>query len=245
MKRKNKDNSSLILFGAFFIFGMIFVVIAIALFINHMNFQKKAVEVTAEILDIETSTYIDDDGDRETKHSVYVSFEYNGAQYDNVYLPVYTAGMSVGKEINILCNPDDPSDIDLAGAASYIGEIIALVIGLAFALIGGIGIFVDIKNRQKKKKLLNTGMRIMAVVSSIERNTSVSVNGRNPYVIYCTYTDEMTGIVYRYKSDNLWDDPSFVVAPGMYIPVYVEGNDYSRYTVDAESVLNNRIVDYT
>ncbi len=92
---------------------------------------------------------------------------------------------------------------------------------------------------------MEKGRRIMAVVDSIEVNTSYRVNGRHPYVIYCTYTDISTGIQYKYKSNNLWTDPTEIYTPGMDIPVYIDGNNYSKYFVDAETLINNRIVDYT
>ena len=71
------------------------------------------------------------------------------------------------------------------------------------------------------------------------------MNGQNPYVIYCSWKDEYADVLYRFKSDNLWTDPSFLFDSGSEINVYVDGNDFSKYYVDAERGLDQKVVDFT
>ena len=101
------------------------------------------------------------------------------------------------------------------------------------------------RKSSKRKKLIDAGHSIYATVDSIDINTSYSVNGRHPFVIYCSYKDEYKDVIYRFKSDNLWTDPSQVIEPGSEIRIYVDGTDFSKYHVDTESLLAGKIIDYT
>lgn len=71
------------------------------------------------------------------------------------------------------------------------------------------------------------------------------MNGRHPYVIYCTYRDDYRDTLYRFKSSNIWTNPDPVLHPGDTIPVYVEEANYRHYFVDTESIINRKIEDYT
>ncbi len=104
---------------------------------------------------------------------------------------------------------------------------------------------VSLNKVRRKKKILSSGKRLSAIVEQIAVNTRFVMNGRNPYQIYCYYRDEYKDVIYRFKSEDVWINPNVVLQPGDTIDVYVDGEDYSRYHVDAESILDKRIKDYT
>lgn len=231
------------IYGIFIIFGVIGIglLIGAALYGWHYaDFKAGAEEVTGEIARIEEYY----DSDHEIKHRVYVNYTYDGIDYEEVSINSYTSSMYEGKEITLLCDPKNPRHIMERSAGSLVIIILAGM-GSVFTLIGGIPLIVIGRKNHRKKEILSKGHVLHAVVDSIEYNTRVAVNGAHPFVIFCSYRDEYKDITYRFKSENVWTDPSLVFQPGSSIEVYVEPDDYSKYYVNAQQVLEEKVVDYT
>lgn len=229
------------------IFFSIFAVIGIGLLLGGgfwifrgVSFIQSAVEVTAEIVDIET--YRDYDGERH--HRVYVDYSLNGVTYTDMPLNEYSSDMYVGKEIVLFCNPENPGQT-MSNFGIYLGGGILLFIGFVFALVGLIPLILSARKQHRQKKLLTNGQILYATVDDIVLNTHYTVNGQHPYVIYCSYKDEYRDIVYRFKSNNIWTDPGYVFPVGSSIEVRVDPRDYSHYYVNAEQSISQKIVDYT
>lgn len=237
MKKFNFIN---IFFGIFAIVGIGLFIGGFAWLSKGMEFKQNAVEVTAEIVDIET--YRDSDGERQ--HRPYITYSFNGTTYADRPLNSYSSDMYIGQEITILCNPDEPGRA-MTNMSIYLGSGIQLGMGLIFALVGIAPIVTSIVKSARQKKIIQNGQVLQATVDNIVWNTSYSVNGRHPFVIYCTYKDEYRDISYRFKSNNLWSDPSPIFPIGSYIDVYVNPKDYSQYHVNAEKTLDAKIIDYT
>ncbi len=239
-----KDFTEKILFGVFAIVGAVFLIVAIAMVCVQIQFKQNADPVTAVIDRIET--HRDSDGDY--SHSVYVSYEYQGEYFKGVHLNYYSGDMYEGKQIELLCDRNNPHKVRSKG-----GELLLVAIfggmGLVFFLIGGIPLISLIKKDKMRKQLLQTGKPLYAKVESIGYNATLTVNGRHPFVIYCLYEDPYGDVTYRFKSQNLWSDPSPQFPIGSEIKVFVDGNDYSRYCVCVDeaspSSSNRKIVDYT
>lgn len=229
-----------IFLSIFSITGLIFLISGIIWMISGVKFKETAVEISAEIVDI--NTYEDSDGD--TSHRVYVNYSFNGTDYEHVQIHSYNSSMYVGKTISLLCDPKNP--VNLQSSSSYIiGSVIFIFLGAVFALVGIIPCIKLIKRRIKRNKLLTSGQTLNATVDKIICNPNMHVNGQHPYVIYCSYYDAYKDITYRFKSDNLWTNPEPAITCGGYIDVRVDTNDYSIYYVDADSAINGRIADYT
>lgn len=118
-------------------------------------------------------------------------------------------------------------------------------IGILFFCIGVIPLIIFHRKKVRKEHLLANGRILHATVERIDIDTSLTVNGQSPYVIYCTWKDEYADVLYRFKSEYLWTDPGYVFEEGSEITVYVDGNDYSRYYVEAERLLSQKVVDFT
>lgn len=238
---KNKGTRGIAIFSGVFLFvGIVLSGAGIFISIAGQRFRERAEEITAVITDI--SAYRDSDGD--LHHDVLVEYTVGGKLYEGVELNYYSSSMRDGQEITVLCDPDDPMHIQ-----SEKGQIFLCVLltgmGILFVVIGLIPIVVIRQKAVRKKKLRETGRRLYAAVEEIVQNTSYSVNGRHPYLIYCIYRDDYADKVYRFRSGNVWTDPASVLHPEDLIPVYVDERDYQHYYVDAESVLEGRIADYT
>lgn len=152
--------------------------------------------------------------------------------------------MYEGKEISILCDPENPGKIHSAEGTD-IAVIIFIVIGIIFTLVAIILTISIIKKKRRRKRAIASGRTLNAKVQKIVLHTGYTVNGKNPYIIYCTYKDDYYDRIYRFKSDNLWTDPSLILQSGDDIKVYVDEKDYSCYHVDIESIFKGKIIDYT
>lgn len=235
-----KNGFLFIFFGIFGLVGIGLLIGGISWMKSGLDFKQNAVEVTAEISDIES--YRDSDGD--THHNVFINYEFDGETYTDMPLNEYNSNMYIGKEITILCRPDQPGRA-MTSTGIYLGGGILLGMGIIFASVGIIPIIVSLVKGSRQKNLLSTGSVLYATVDDIVYNTSYSVNGQHPYVIYCSYKDEYSNITYRFKSNNLWTDPSLIFPVGSTITVHVDPNDYSKHYVNAEKSISERIVDYT
>lgn len=236
MKKKNKTNASLkIFYVIFLILGIGFCIASIFFIKSGKEFMDKAVEITGTISLIE----IDHDSDGDTTHNVYVNYEYNGVKYENKSVSTYTASMDEGDEIKLYCDPDNPEKVDNSYGEITPGIIMAIM-GIGFMLFGILPLIGDHKKNSLKKRLLQEGQKIFAIVYDVSQNTSLEVNGRNPAVVTCRYEDMNTGELKEYKSNNIWDDSVYSLIVGeTNIPVYIDRQDSSKYYVDVDSVLGD------
>ncbi len=235
-----KDYFIPIFFGIFALIGGGLLIGGFFWLKSGLDFKQNAVEVTAEISHIETYRDMDD----ETEHRVLINYEFDGETYTDMPLNQYSSSMFVGKEITILCNPAQPGRV-MTTTGIYMAGGILLGLGTIFFTVGIIPVIVTLTKRSRQRKLLTNGQILYATVDEIAFNLSYTVNGRNPYVIYCSYRDDYKDITYRFKSNNLWTDPSDVFPVGSTITVHVDPNNYSRHYVNAEDTISQKIVDYT
>ena len=167
-----KDYFSYIFCGIFGIVGVILIIISICLTASGMKFEETAVDITGTIAFIDS--YRDSDGDRH--YQVYVDYVYEGREFTEVRLNTYTSSMYEGKEIALKIDPENPGKVKTPHSNMIAGIILA-VMGLVFALIGIIPTVLGFKKAAKKKKLLQQGRYIYAVVERVDLNYNYTVNG--------------------------------------------------------------------
>lgn len=239
MKKRKEKLASFMLSGIFLFLGIIVFVSGILWMTDTLQFRSRAVEVSGQIERIETTW----DSDGESSHDVYVTYTYNGDTYHNVRINTYSSSMYEGKTISLFCDQNNSGRVKVKSTL-YLGAIFCLVIGAIFSVTGGALSAFKLAKAGRKRKLIQRGTTLYATVEEISCNKGYSVNGRHPFVIYCSYRDEYRDVTYRFKSENLWTDPSLVFSIGSTIPVLVDGTDYSHYYVNTEE-LEKKIVDYT
>lgn len=235
-----KDRFLYIFFGIFGVVGVILIIASICVTVSGMKFNETAVEITGTIANIES--YRDPDGDRH--YQVYVDYDYQGQEFTDVPLHTYSSNMYEGKEIALKVDPENPGKVKTLHSNMIIG-IILVGMGAIFALVGIIPIVIGIRKAAKKKELMQQGRYIYATVERVDLNYNYAVNGSHPFVVYCNYQDEYSGVLYKFKSDNIWTDPYPILQQGSQIRVFVNGTDYSQYHVDVEGSLQGKVVDYT
>ena len=122
--------------GIFALVGTIIIIVGIITNVKTSQFKESAVEVNGVIEDIVIEEHTD-----ETDYDVYVSYEYDGEYYEDVHLDFYSSSMYEGQEIDLLIDPDNPTDVhtndgDLFFTLMFVG------LGGLFALIGYIILIV-------------------------------------------------------------------------------------------------------
>lgn len=235
-----KNKTSIMIFSIFAVIGILLIAGAIILFVNGMRFRQSAVSITGEIEDILYSY----DSDGEIDHEVFVTYTFEGKTYDMVRISEYSSNMYIGKSITLLCDPENPGNVKIESSIFFV-FITLMIMGIISFCIGAVPCIISLKKSHRAKYLLAHGRVLCGTVEHVDLNRSYRVNGRHPFVIYCAWKDEYSDTLYRFKSDNLWTDPSHAFPEGSEIDIYVDRNDFGKYYVDVEHKLSQRVVDFT
>lgn len=228
------EKAEKVIFAVFAIVGAVMIVASIIFGIKGFREKNSSVEIEAVIDRIDV--WYDSDGDE--RHDVYVSYDYNGHHYSGVESNYYNSGMREGKVTKIHIDPDRPYEVSYSSGL-IVAMIALLFMGLVFFLVGAIPTAIRIKKEKNHKRLLTDGRRIIAKIEDMYLDHTLTVNGYNPFVILCKYTDDFTGVEQTYKSHHIWDGAVGVLEPGMEIQVYVDRDDPKKYFVDPYSALNS------
>ncbi len=228
-KRKgNAVSVDFILGLVFSIIGSVFVIIAVCFAVFQTQFEKKAVETSAVITRIEN--YRDGQGD--SHHKVYISYEADGQTYESA-LDSYVSSWYEGKNIDVLVSRDNPGEVR-ATATSWLFPLIFGLIGLIFAVIGIIMSVLHARKKKKERWLRDNGRKIQAEVTGGRVCYNYTVNNRHPFQLECRYEDSGYGQVYLFSSGMTWLNPNDYI--GSYVDVYADSSDMRRYFVDMDSL---------
>ena len=139
----------------------------------------------------------------------------------------------IGESVDVIYIPAEPHKAKINSFMSlWFVEIIVAGIGSIFFLIGAIPLFIIRLGKNTRKRLRDTGDRILAMLDRVELNTSFKVNGRNPYRIICQWKDPMApSKVYIFYSENIWFNPQPHINQKE-IAVYIDRNNPRKYYVD-------------
>ncbi len=109
-------------------------------------------------------------------------------------------------------------------------------IGSIFLLLGVLFLAFMLYRRSCIRKLVAEGHYVMATVTSVQPNYNIRVNGCNPYIAECSFTDPMSGEIHLFRSRNIYFDPTAILLDAQ-VPVYCRKDSYQRYYVDVDSIL--------
>lgn len=239
-KRKNSADLVFIILEMVFIsIGISFMITGTCMFLFMRGQMENATQIEATITDI---SYIG--GGANNSHNVFVSYEFEGQQYDHVRLNVYTPSMHEGDTITVYVDNNNPDRVVGTESSPAMFFYIFGGTGLVFFTIGIVFVVVIAKKKSKTKWLLENGRVIHGTVTNINVNFSVRVNGRHPRVVYCSYQDPGTGMIYQFKSRNIYEDQANCIAIGDSIDIYVDPENYAKNYVDVDKPME-RIVSYT
>jgi hypothetical protein len=138
----------------------------------------------------------------------------------------------VGDTVEVLFTPDNSHKARIRGFMSlWLGPAILSGMGIIFAAIGGGFFFATASGRRKKNYLMAYGNAIQTDLQGVELNTSLEINGRNPWRISSQWLDPVTSKMRVFHSENLWFDPTrFVTA--RQVTVLLDPKNPKRYHMD-------------
>lgn len=109
-------------------------------------------------------------------------------------------------------------------------------IGGLFFVLGLVFLIRALRKRAQEKQLIANGIKILAQVTGVTINYSITINGRNPYVVEARYTDPITGIVHIFHSRSIYYDP-YEYVNGRLVEVFCVPDNYDRYYMDVDAIL--------
>lgn len=221
-----KNNASEVIGILFTVMGLALIIGAVCSFITGISFNSKMPETTAIITDIVR---------HKKSHTVWIEYTVDGNTYEKS-LGYYSSSMNIGDEVKIHYDPSNPSRFKKVG---YIHNIIIIFFGDIF---GGIGIWFaakSIKDKKRKKFLIDNGTVVYATIKEVMKDRSTKVNGRHPYMIRCEVYDQYSQQILSYTSESCFNDLySFI---GADVKVYVDPASPSNAYVDIQSLVEGKI----
>jgi hypothetical protein len=222
-----------IFIGIFGAVGVILMAIAGLLFYKTESFESKGILTQGTVVKMLPSR-----GGTGTHHGGYtyapvVTFIANDNKEHTCRSNIYSSppSYSVGDKADVYYNPANPDDAVLGGASAFLATYILGGIGLLFSGIAAMFYFIIVKNTGTKE-LMETGRKIQADFISVDVNTSIAINGRNPYIIHSQWMDSLENKVYSFKSKSIWFDPKPFLANRNKIDVYIDQNNPKKYFMD-------------
>jgi hypothetical protein len=143
----------------------------------------------------------------------------------------YPAGYYEGEKVRVLYDKNNPNkEIIRDFTTLYLGSTITGILGIVFAAVGFGIMLYGIKQGKKRDYLQTSGLKIEADFQEIIYDTSIRVNGRSPYRILAQ--KEHGGLMYVFKSEGIWYDPSSLLENKKTIDVLVDSRNWKTYWVD-------------
>ena len=129
--------------GVFICMGIFFLVANILIMVPSMKFRKTAQEVTGKIVEIKQKRL----GGGRYIRTVYVDFTYEGKKYEKVQMNQYSNGMKVGEKLDLLIDPNNPTEVRTVDGDRNGGILLTIVGVISLA----IGILPRVLKRKKKE----------------------------------------------------------------------------------------------
>lgn len=212
----------------FFCVGCIALFIGLFSIVSTKDFLKKATSVDGVV--IEMIRIRDDEGDYLYKPVV----AFTTLQGEEIKLISSVASSpprySEGETVQVLYLQSKPQKAKLAGSL-WLDSFILLILGSAFTFVGSIMGIIRIKKCKTLTWLKKHGTPIKAKFQSVEKNTSISANGKHPYRIYAQWLNPNTSEIHVFKSVNLWFDPKDYIKQEE-LMILIDYNNPKKYYMD-------------
>jgi hypothetical protein len=189
----------------FSIVGLAAIVVAVVIAAGNAEFKKNALEIPAEITEIDELGYSRNSG---TRRVIHIEYEMNGVKYTSE-LGYNSDSLYEGQILTIFVNMNEPTEIRYGPAMSF-NVMLALLFGVpVFSLMGTIVAVILIK-RAIKKYVMEHGEMVRAKIVEIKTARAYR-DERLQYTVYCRFVDR-DGSEHRFKSRPTWNDVSTAVA---------------------------------
>lgn len=235
MKASKTERTLTIVFSS--ITAVLFIIITITA-VNTFNFLDKAISVKGRVVDLDTRYSSNSSSSSRTTNSPTYAPVVAFVTVDGEKI-VFTSSTSsnpplyrVGESIKLLYLKESPRNAVIDGFFSLWGFLFIVgIIGLAFGIVSFVMIYFSVKKKRLKCFLDRNGQKIQARYIGVYIDTSVSVNGNNPYVIEAEWQNPATQQIHNFKSENLWFNPVGYIKTDA-ISVLIDIKNPKNYWVD-------------
>lgn len=113
---------------------------------------------------------------------------------------------------------------------------ILMIFGICYFVIVAGALLLGQLRREKARKLLAQGKRVIAIVTNVEQECEERGPAAFPLIDYCYYIeaqwiDPKKGNTYLFKSNRLASSPK-EYAPGGFVQVLMDPHDSTRYIME-------------
>lgn len=214
--------------------GLIFFIISFTMYQSNTAFLKNAVKTQGEVIEIIRSKTKKSNGEVSISTYPVVSFK---DKVGKIITFTSSTGSSssnyfVKQKIEVVYSPDNPEQAKINDFSSlWTGIVIFVILGALF-FIFGLSIFIFMYSKAKTKKhLLSNGEKIETEFIKVDVNQFISVNNKNPYVIFTQWLNPKTSEIHIFKSDDIWFDPTNYINDNK-IVVLMDKDNPKKYHVD-------------
>jgi hypothetical protein len=211
--------------------GIGFLILAGALFwfCNSRNFLAQAQHTPGVVVDL-----VESEGNDSTVYHPVVGFKTLDGEKHTFTSSVGSNPPSYeeGEQVEVLYLPGEPKSARINSFFSlWGGPLILGGIGSVFFAVGAVIWLVGRRNTQGEARLRKIGHVVEADYRRVEENTSLEVNGRNPWRIVCQWQNPETQKVHIFFSPNLWFDPTPYI-DRQRLNVFIDPHRPKSYFVD-------------
>lgn len=221
--------------GIFFTIGVALLIVGGAVLHENSTFAAHAAKAQGEVTAL-TWHASSDSQNGNTQGYYYPTVEFQAADGRRIQI-ISTSGSNPaayarGETVTVLYDPVHPghATIDSFGER-WVGPIILGGLGTVFSLIGGTLLAIALRRKKVRAWLAQHGTRVQAKFEDIDLDTSLEVNGRNPWVITAQWQHPTTRKIYVFESDSIWFDPTDYVQRET-VDVIVNINNPKEYVMD-------------
>jgi Protein of unknown function (DUF3592) len=138
----------------------------------------------------------------------------------------------VNQPITILYDPQLPEHAIIKSFSElWLGPIILCGLGVIFCSFGVVAAGLKRMSTRKSAWLRQNGRHIQAEFIRVELNTTLEINGENPYRIVCQWLDPASNQMHIFRSPDIWFDPTKYITKKT-LEVLMDPNNPHRYLVE-------------
>lgn len=168
----------------------------------------------------------------DVKHVHYIRFVTADGQRSIFKSEPRSTRIDAGKTVEILYQPDDPTNaLSREFTSPWALTAWLVLMGGVFASIGGTIFFLEARTNRRKNHLKRHGVMVKAAFKSLQINRGLTMNGEHPFIIICAWRDPATSKLHAFRSGTIWGDPSPYIRGGE-LDVYIAPGHPRKYYVD-------------
>lgn len=222
-----------LIFGIFAVVGLGLLIGGVVSFQHTRRFLATAVSVPGVVTE---NVWREERSNNRTTWTFYPRIRFRTADGQEISF-ISNSGSSppsyrVNEPVTILYDPQQPYHAYIQSfSALWLLPTILCGLGAVFCSFGLVAVAWAALTARKNVWLEQNGRRIQAEFTRVELNTSVEVNGANPYRIVCQWLDPASNQMHIFHSANIWFDPTNFI-PGKTLEVLLDANNPHRYLVE-------------